>query len=95
MRTFKGHLKEKLKNKHFKQLYEEERELHEIALKIVEARNNKGISQQNLAKEANITQQQLSKVENGINCNMITFLKVCHALGMKLNIRKGKSKIFA
>ena len=33
----------------------------------------------------NVTQQQLSKIENGINCNIITFLKVCNALGLDFN----------
>lgn len=33
----------------------------------------------------NVTQQQLSKIENGINCNILTFLKVCNALGLVFN----------
>ena len=88
MRTFKKHLKQELNNPKFKQLFDEEKELHEIAIKILEARNKLGLSQKELAQKAHITQQQLSKVENGINCNLVTFIKVCNALGMKIDVEK-------
>ncbi|MBI1986901.1 MAG: helix-turn-helix transcriptional regulator [Nitrospinae bacterium] len=35
-------------------------------------------------------QQQLSKIENGINCNLATFLKVCNALGLKIDLDQPK-----
>ena len=88
MKTFKKHLKKELQKKEFKKLFQEEKELLNISLKILEARSELGISQKELAKKAHITQQQLSKVENGINCNMATFLKVCNALDMKIGIKK-------
>ncbi|MCK4766113.1 MAG: helix-turn-helix transcriptional regulator [Candidatus Aminicenantes bacterium] len=86
MKTFKKHLDTKLKDKEFKQLYDEERELLEISMRIMAARKKLGISQQELAQKAHITQQQLSKIESGMNCNMATFLKVCHALKVKLDL---------
>ena len=86
MRSYKKHLKEKLKNKGFKKLYEEERRLAELSLRIYEYRELMGLSQQELAKRARITQQQLSKIENGINCNLATFLRVCNALGLELDL---------
>lgn len=86
MKTLRKQLNKELKNKKFKKLYDEERELLELSIRILEARNNLGLSQKELAKKAHITQQQLSKVENGINCNMTTFLKVCHALGIKIDL---------
>ena len=85
MRTFKKNIKEELKDDKFSQLYNEERELLALSIKILEERNNLGISQKDLAKKAHVTQQQLSKVENGINCNITTFLKVCGALGLRIN----------
>jgi predicted transcriptional regulator len=85
MKTFKKQLKEELKSKKFSKLYDEERELLSISIKILEERDKLGISQKELAQKAHITQQQLSKVENGINCNITTFLKVCGALGLSLN----------
>jgi len=51
-------------------------------MRIHEAREKSGLSQLEVAKRAHVTQQQLSKVENGKNCNMITFLKVCNAPGL-------------
>lgn len=88
MRTFRDHLNEKKKDSKFLKAYNAEKEIIELAVKIAEARNKLGITQQELAKKANITQQQLSKVENGISFNITTFLKICNALGMKVNLTK-------
>jgi HTH-type transcriptional regulator / antitoxin HipB len=95
MKTFNDHLKEKLKDKKFKTLYEEERKLLELSLKIQEIREKIGLSQNEVAKKAHITQQQLSKIENGENCNLITFLKVCSVLGLDINFKSNKSQISA
>ena len=92
MKTFKRHIKSKLKDKKFKEYFNEEKHLIEMSLKIIESRKHLGLSQQKLSKKAGITQQQLSKIENGINCNMITFLKVCHALGIKIRLARGRYK---
>ena len=86
MKTFKKHLQEKLQDEAFQELYDEERQLIEMALKIIDVRKTFGLSQRELAQKAHITQQQLSKIENGINCNMLTFLKVCQALEMKVEL---------
>ena len=93
MKTFKKQLKEELKDKNFSQLYNEEKELLSLSIKILEERNKLGISQKDLAKKAHVTQQQLSKVENGINCNITTFLKVCGALGLKINFENKRARI--
>lgn len=86
MKTFRKHLNQALKDKDFAKAYAQERELVVIALKIHEARMRDGLSQAQLAKRANITQQQLSKVESGINCNMSTFLRVCNALKLRFDL---------
>ena len=86
MKTFRQHLNTKLKDEQFKELYDEEHEMLEISLKLLNARKNLGLSQQDLARKAQITQQQLSKIESGMNCNISTLLKVCHALKVKLNL---------
>ena len=91
MRTFKTHLQEKIQDPQFKELFDEERELLKIGLEVAKARERAGISQQELARKANITQQQLSKIENGTNCNMLTFLRVCRALGLMCRIKIGKA----
>lgn len=86
MKTFKKHLEEKLTDKEFKEIYDEERILLEISLQLQEVRKVSGLSQRELAKIARVTQQQLSKIESGLNCNLSTFLRVCHALKVKLDI---------
>ena len=83
---FSVHLKEKLKDPIFKKLYEEEKYLLELGLAITEAREQMGLSQRELAQKSQITQQQLSKIENGVNCNMLTFIKVSSALGLNLTL---------
>ena len=88
MITFDSHLQEKLGSKRFKKTYAEEKELLEIAFKIVEARGKQNLSQAELAKRAHVTQQQLSRIENGMNFNVKTLLKLCDALGLSLDFKK-------
>jgi ribosome-binding protein aMBF1 (putative translation factor) len=83
---FREHLNEKLKEPNFKKFYEEEKYLLELGLRITEAREQKGLSQRELAKKSQVTQQQLSKIENGVNCNMLTFIKVSSALYLDLSL---------
>jgi ribosome-binding protein aMBF1 (putative translation factor) len=83
---FRDHLNEELKNPEFREAYEEERHLLELGLLITEAREQQGLSQRELACKSHVTQQQLSKIENGINCNMLTFIKVSSALGLGLTV---------
>ncbi|MDA3955254.1 helix-turn-helix transcriptional regulator [Oceanispirochaeta sp.] len=85
MRTFKSHLEESLKDQNFEAEYLEERKLLDLSIMIHDAREKSGLSQIEVAQKAHVTQQQLSKIENGKNCNMITFLKVCNALGLDFN----------
>jgi len=83
---FKDHLNEKFKDPKFKKIYEEEKYLLELGLAITEAREKMGLSQRELAQKSQVTQQQISKIENGINCNMLTFIKVSSALGLDLTL---------
>ena len=86
MKTFKKHLETLRKNPEFEEHYEEELKLINLSMKIHEVREGLGLSQVEVAKRAQVTQQQLSKIENGINCNMLTFLKVCNALDLNLKV---------
>jgi len=88
MITFDSHLREKLKNKRFKKMYEEEKELLDISLKILEARREQNLSQAELANRAHITQQQLSRIENGMNFNIKTLLKLCDALDLSIDLKQ-------
>ncbi len=95
MRTFKGHLREELKDPEFKKFFDEEKEILELSIRILEYREKNNLTQKELAQKAGITQQQLSKLENGSNCNVLTFLKVCNALHLKVALKPEKRKISA
>lgn len=86
MKTFRRHFEEKMSDPKFRDAYEKEKKKVDLAIRIAEARESAGLSQMQLAKRARISQQQLSRIENGINCNMNTFLKVCEALDLNLQI---------
>ena len=88
MRTFKAHLEEKLQDPQFKELFDEERELLRIGLEIAEARTKLGITQSELARRAHVTQQQVSKIENGVNCNVLTLLRVCRVLSLTCKVNR-------
>ena len=84
--SFRKHLAEEMKNPEFKKAFEEEKRLLQLSYAIVEAREKSGMTQKELAKKSHVTQQQLSKIENGVNCNMLTFIKVSNALGLGLAV---------
>jgi len=83
---FRDHLDEKMKLDRFKEMYEEEKHLLELGLAIAQARERQGITQGELAQRCRVTQQQLSKIENGVNCNMLTFIRVSSALGLDFTV---------
>ena len=86
MKTLKGHLEGKLRHERFQKLFSEEKQLAQLSMRILEVRQGLGMSQQEVAEKAKVTQQQLSKLENGANCNVSTFLKVCNALGVTVEL---------
>jgi DNA-binding XRE family transcriptional regulator len=86
MQSYKDHLNRELANVEFKKAYEEEKRLLELGLKISEARNQLRMTQKELAAKSHVTQQQLSKIENGINCNLLTFIKISSTLGFTINL---------
>jgi DNA-binding XRE family transcriptional regulator len=90
MKTLKSHLKESLKDRDFRKYFDEEKELIQVSLQLHKARENAGLSQKEIAETAHITQQQVSKVENATNCNILTYLKVSHAIGMKFGVSRQK-----
>jgi len=84
MGTFKDFLNKKLESESFKKAYEEENILADIAIKIAISRKELHYTQEALSIKAGVTQQQVSKVEGGENCQASTLIKVCRALDLKL-----------
>jgi HTH-type transcriptional regulator / antitoxin HipB len=86
MKSHKQYLKEQVKDPDFKKGYLYEKKMAEIAIKIQEARQKQGLSQQELARRAHVTQQQLSSIENGSNFTVKTFLKIRDALQINITL---------
>jgi len=81
-------LKEKLKNKGFKRLYELERAKVALAQKIAELREEKHLKQVELAQKLGVSQQFISQIETGQERNLTldTLLRLAETLGRGVRI---------
>lgn len=81
------HLKEELKDPHFRELYELEEQKYAIIKHIVRYRIKHGLSQTELAKEAGVTQQHISKIENGDFSSIMTLEKILLFIGLTIKLQ--------
>ena len=81
------HLKEELKDPYFKELYELEEQKLAIVKQIVAYRIKNKLNQNQLAKRAGVTQQHISKIENGEFSNIATLAKVLLFVGFAVQIK--------
>ena len=81
------HLKEKLKGPYFKELYGLEEQKLKIVKKIIEYRIKHKLSQKQLALKANVTQQHISKIENGEFSNIVTLEKMLLFIGYTVRMQ--------
>ncbi len=86
MKSFENHTEQLCKDESFREIFDEERELADLAVRIAMTRQQSGMSQVELAKRAHVTQQQVSRIESGSNCNLLTLIKILHALQLKVDI---------
>ena len=88
VRTFQSRLREDSKDPEFKTHYQEERQALKLAMKIAELRNQKGLSQQELAKLMGTSQQAISRIESGEyeGFTIKTLEKIAGATGMRVKI---------
>ena len=88
VRTFQSRLREDIKDPEFKKHYQEERQSLKLAMKIAELRNQKGLSQQELAKLMGTSQQAISRIESGEyeGFTLKTLEKIAEATGMRVKI---------
>lgn len=71
-----------------KKVMEEETRYYYLLTSFKEAREKKGLSQEELAQKANINRTTLSKIESGLrNATIQTLDKLASALDMKLDVR--------
>ncbi len=87
-RAFKSRLRNELKDTEFKTHYQEERQALKVAMRIVELREEKGLSQQQLAKLMGTSQQAISRIESGEydGFTLKTLEKIAEATGMRVKI---------
>jgi len=81
------HLKEKLKDPYFKELYELEEQKLKIVKHIIDYRIKNDLTQKDLAKKIGVTQQHISKIENGEFSSMSTLEKVLLSIGYTVKIQ--------
>lgn len=87
VRSVEAHLREKLKNPYFRELYELEEEKAKVASLIMKYRTEHHLTQGRLARRVGVTQQQISKIEEGDFSSLSTIQKVLIALGYHVTIR--------
>ena len=81
------HLKEKLKDPYFKELYELEQQKLGLVKKIIAYRINNNITQGELADQIGVTQQYISKIENCEFADPNTLAKVLLYVGFRVHMR--------
>ena len=81
------HLKESLKDPYFKELYELEVQKLKIVKHIIDYRIKNHLTQKGLAKKIGVSQQHISKIENGEFSSMSTLEKVLLSIGYTVKIQ--------
>ena len=78
------HLKEELKNPIFRELYELDKVKTEIAKRIIAYRIKYGLTQADLAREIDVSQQQISNIEEGEFSGFKAVQRVLLGIGFKI-----------
>lgn len=88
LESVEGHLKECLKDKKFRHLYEIERAKVSLAQRIAVMRQEKKLSQKALAVKLGVSQQLISQIETGDNDNLTleTIMRIAASLGRAVRI---------
>ena len=80
------HLERKLKDSLFKELYELEMQKAQIAKLLIAERSKRNLTQGQLARKLGVTQQQISKIENGNFTDLKVVQKVLLTLGHSIRV---------
>lgn len=81
------YLKEKLKDPYFKELYELDEQKLGIVKRIIDYRIKHNFTQKDLAKKADVSQQHISKIENGVFSSVTTLEKILLYIGYTVKIQ--------
>ncbi len=83
----KDHLKEELKDPHFKELYELHQQKLVIVKKIIDYRVKQHLTQGQLADKVGVSQQYISRIETGDFCTVEVLEKVLTAIGYAVKMQ--------
>ena len=80
------HLREKLRDPQFKESYAVELFKAQIAKEVVQVRIKEGLTQEELADKIGVSQQEISKIENGEFQQIKTVIRVLIALNHRATV---------
>lgn len=88
VRRFKDRLKKDLRDPEFRQAFDEEEVCVSLAIQIAKIRQKKNITQQELARRLQTTQQNISRLEDIDNrsYSLKTLIKIAHVLDKRLKV---------
>jgi len=86
-RKVDDYLKDKLKDPYFKELWELEEQKLKIVKPIIAYRIKHNLTQGQLAKKIDVTQQHISNIENGEFSSIVTLEKVLLHIGYTVRIQ--------
>jgi len=88
-RYYNDYLKEKMKDKEFRELFQQEYKKLMIGFKIAQLRQKEGLSQRQLAKKIHTSQQAISRLESGTyrGYTISILEKIALVLGRTLDIK--------
>ena len=84
--TVREHLKEELQDPYFKELYELDQQKLGVVKKIITYRIKHHLNQRQLAKKVGVSQQHISKIENGEFSSVSTLEKILLFIGYTVKI---------
>ena len=86
LRSVEEHLKEKRQDAAFRELHELDEEKLKVAKVIISERIRRRLTQAALARQLGVTQQQVSKIENGDFDNLATVQHILVMLGYQVRV---------
>ncbi len=87
MKSFKEYKKQALRDPGLKKAYDDLEPEYRLASSLIEARLNKNLTQEELAKKAGVTQNTITRLESGVNNpTFATVNRVANALGKELKL---------
>ena len=87
LKSVDEHLRKKSADPRFRELMELEEEKAKIASLVIRYRADHRLNQAQLARKVGVTQQYISKIEEGDFSSLATVWRVLHALGYRISIR--------